>query len=233
MRITKLIAAVVGIGMVLVSLALAVGGVAAITFPDRDGWVSAGPVRLHSDAAALLGDDIEIDFGGDFTNGRTFVSWGEIPAEFDISSKNGKEVFVGITTPAEARAYLDGVAVDRLSSFDDEHDVSHVAGTYQADPPTEADIWVASSNDGLLEWDITSGEWAIVAVNADGSPGIDIGVTSAAKVPFLRPLGAVLVFFALLGTTAGGFLTYYGVRRDRNTTTATTPTSPTESMVTG
>jgi len=233
MRITKLIAAVVGIGMVIVSVALTVGGIAAIAFPDRDGWVSAGPVRLQTDAAALVGDDIEIDFGGDFTNGRTFVSWGEIPAEFDISSKNGKEVFVGITTPADARAYLDGVAVDRVSSFDDEHDISHVAGAYQAVPPAETDIWVASSNNGLLEWDISSGEWTIVAVNADGSPGIDIGVTSAAKVPFLRPLGAVLVFFGFLGTIAGGFLTYYGVRRDRNATLAIPPMSSTESIVTG
>lgn len=215
MRITKLIAAVVGIPMILGSIAMAIAGGVALAVPDDDGWVSTGPVHLQTDSAALVGDDIEIDFGRSSRRGRTVVSWGEVPAEIEVTSRNGKSVFVGIAAQSDARAFLDGVAVDRLTSFDGDHDVEHVLGTYQATSPIGADIWVASSVDGVLEWDIRSGDWAIVALNVDGSPGIDLGVTASAKIPFLTTLGVILIALGLIGTAAGGFLTYYGVRRVR------------------
>lgn len=225
MRITKLLAAVIGFPMIIGSFALVVGGGIALAVPDDDGWVSAGPIRLQTDSAALVGDDLQIDFGETFADGRTFVSWGEIPAEIEITSRNGKDVFVGIATRDDARAYLDGVAIDRLTSFDHDHEVEHVLGTYQAIPPADTDIWVASSIDGLLEWDLHSGEWAIVAVNADGSPGLDVGVTGSAKIPFLTALGVVLLVLGVAGITAGSMLTYYGVRRARDPRPAT-PAAP-------
>lgn len=213
MRITKLVAAVVGVPLVIGSFMLAVGGGIALAVPDDDGWITTGPVRFETDAAALIGDDIEIDFGGKFADGRTFVSWGEIPAELEVSSRNDKSVFIGIARQEDARAYLRGVAIDRVTSFDDHHDIEHVAGTYQAPSPAETDIWVASAVDGTVEWDVRSGDWAIVALNADGSPGIDLGVTASAQIPFLTAIGVVLIVLGTLGMTAGGLLTYYGVRR--------------------
>ena len=233
MRISKLIAAVIGVPMVIGSFALAVGGGIALAVPDDDGWISAGPVRLQTDSAALVGDDLQIDFGGTVADGRTFVSWGEIPAEIEITSRNGKDVFVGIATQQDARAYLDGVALDRLTSFDHDHDVEHVLGTYQAIPPTETDIWVASSTNGVLEWDIHSGDWAIVAVNADGSPGLDVGVTGSAKIPFLTAIGVVFIALGVLGMTAGSLLTYYGVRRvkDPRQTASTPPVASPDPIV--
>ena len=232
MRITKLIAAVVGVPMILASFALTIGGGFALAVPGDDGWVSTGPIHLQTDAAALVGDDIEVDFGGTVADGRTFVSWGEIPAEIEITSRNQKSVFVGIAAQDDAAAYLDGVALDRLSSFDHGHDVEHVAGSSQATPPEEADIWVASSVDGTLEWDIRAGEWTIVALNVDGSPGVDIGVDAAAKIPFLKAIGAVMIGLGIIGMTAGTLLTYYGVRRVRTATTRPVP-PPAQPVVTG
>ena len=223
MRITKLIAAVVGVPVILASIAMTIAGGIALTIPDDNGWVSTGPVHLRTDAAALVGDDIEIDFGRSIRDGRSFVSWGEIPTEIEVTSRNQKSVFVGIATQGDARAFLDGVAADRLSSFDGDHDVEHVAGTYQAIAPTDTDIWVASSVDGVLKWDISPGEWTIVALNADGSPGIDVGVTASAKIPFLTTLGAILIALGLIGMPAGGFLTYYGVRKVRTQQTRRVP----------
>lgn len=216
MKVTKLIAAIIGVPMVIGSFMLSVGGGIALAVPDSDGWVSTGQVRFETDSAALVGDDIEIDFGGSFADGRTFVSWDEIPAELTVISRNGKSVFVGIARQEDARAYLAGVAADRVTSFDHHHDVQHVSGTFQAEPPGASDIWVASTVDGTLEWDVRNGDWAIVALNADGSPGIDVGITAAAKIPFLRGIGVVLIATGLLGMTAGALLSYYGVRRVRS-----------------
>jgi uncharacterized membrane protein YidH (DUF202 family) len=225
MKITKLIAALVGVPMVIGSFLLAVGGGVALAVPDDDGWVTAGPIGFATDSAALVAEDVEIDFGHNLANGRTFVSWGEIPAELEVSSRNDKSVFVGIARQEDARAYLSGVAQDRLTSFDDDHDVEHVAGAYQAPLPTESDIWVASTVDGTLEWDIRSGDWAIVALNRDGSPGIDLGVTASAQLPFLTAIGVVLIVLGVVGMTAGAALTYYGVRRvrERQSTAAVPP----------
>ena len=216
MKITKLVAAVVGVPMVIGSFLLAVGGGIAIAVPDDDGWVTTGPIGFATDSTALIAEDVEIDFGDRVADGRTFVSWGEIPAQLEVSSRNGKSVFVGIARQDDARAYLDGVALDRLTSFDDRHEVEHIGGVYQATPPTETDIWVASTIDGVLEWDIRSGDWAIVALNSDGSPGIDLGVKASAQIPFLTAIGVVLIVLGVSGMTGGALLTYYGVRRVRS-----------------
>jgi hypothetical protein len=226
MRITKLVAAVIGVPMILGSFAVAVAGGIAIAVPDDDGWVSTGSVRMQTDAAALVGDDIEIDLGGHFANGRTMVHWGELPAELEITSRNDKSVFIGIAEQEDARRYLDGVALDRISSLHDDHHVEHVYGTYAATPPGEVDIWVASGVDGILEWDVQEGDWAIVALNADGSPGVDVAVRASARIPFLTTIGVVLVALGTIGMTAGGFLTYFGVRRVRGGAPVNPPTPP-------
>ena len=235
MRITKLVAAVIGVPMIIGSFALAVAGGIAIAVPDDDGWVSTGPIRMKTDAAALVGDDIEIDLGGHFADGRTIVHWGELPAELEIASRNDKSVFIGIAEQDDARAYLAGVAVDRISSLDDDHDVEHVYGTYAATPPGDVDIWVASGVDGILEWDVQEGDWAIVALNADGSPGVDVAVSASARIPFLTTLGVILVALGIGGMTAGGFLTYFGVRRVRlrDQVNPTTPPTASNPMVAG
>ena len=226
MRITKLVAAVIGVPMIIGSFALAVGGGIAIAVPDDNGWVSTGPIRMKTEAAALVGDDIEIDLGGHFADGRTILHWGELPAELAISSRNDKSVFIGIAEQEDARAYLDGVALDRISSIDHDHEVEHVYGTYAATPPADVDIWVASGVDGILEWDVQEGDWAIVALNADGSPGVDVAVSASARIPFLTTLGVVLLAIGVAGMTAGGFLTYFGVRRVRDRQPSDSTTTP-------
>lgn len=224
MRITKLVAAVIGVPMIIGSFAMAVAGGIALAVPDDNGWISTGPVRMGTEAVALVGDDIEIDFGEHFTDGRTFVSWEAIPTRLDVDSRNGKEVFVGIAREADADAYLDGVAIDRVSSFDHDPRLEHVDGAFVAAPPASVDIWVASTVAGTLDWSVSPGEWTIVALNADGSPGVDVAIDGSARVPFLGVVGAVLIFLGLLGMTAGATLTYYGVRRVR--TTAVRPAGP-------
>jgi hypothetical protein len=189
---------------------------------------------MSTDAAALVGDDIEIDLGRRFADGRTIVHWGELPAQLEVTSRNSKSVFIGIAEQDDARAYLDGVALDRVSSIDDDHEVEHVSGTYAATPPREVDIWVASGVDGILEWDVQEGDWAIVALNSDGSPGIDIAVDASARIPFLTALGVILVALGIVGMTAGGFLTYFGVRRVRGQAAANPAPPPTaDPIVTG
>ncbi len=228
MRITKLVAALIGVPMVIGSFALAVAGGIALAVPDDDGWISTGPVRMGTDAVALVGEDIEIDFGEHISGGRTFVGWEAIPARLEVSTRNNKSVFVGIATESDAQAYLDGVAIARVTSFDDEPKFDHVPGASAATPPADVDIWVASSIDGTLDWKVRDGDWAIVALNTDGSSGVDMAVAGSVRVPFLGVLGVAFIALGLVGMTAGGFLTYFGVRRVRDPLPIGTPPQPTE-----
>ena len=44
-----------------------------------------------------------------------------------------------------------------------------------------------------LDWDVEDGNWSVVVMNADGSAGVDAGVSAGANLPFLDDLGLWLV----------------------------------------
>lgn len=230
MRVTKLIAAVVGVPMVLGGLALTVFGGIALAIPDDDGWISAGPLRVSSEAVALVGDDIRIDLGDHVGNGGTFVGWDGIPARLEANSRNGKDVFIGVASAPDVTAYLSRVSVARIESFHHEPEFEERTGTTAVAPPVDQGFWVASSVDGTLDWDVTDGEWAVVMLNSDGSAGVDVSVTGAVRIPYLGVIGAVAVALGLIAITFGSLLTYYGVRAVR--TPSPLPPQPTRPAVT-
>jgi hypothetical protein len=226
MRIGKLISAIAGVMLLIAGFGMSVAGGFALAVPDDDGWVSVGPARVRTEAAAIVGDDINIDLGNHVNDGRTFVSWDAIATEITIDDRNGKDVFIGVGPESAVDAYLAGTAMVRADWHDDDINVDDfVAGGPAADP-TDQDFWIASSTDGVLEWDVADGDWAVAVVNADGSPGIDIAVTGAAEIPFLRAIGVGLLAGGLLFLAGGATLTYLGVRASRERTGYTTPQAP-------
>jgi hypothetical protein len=68
--------------------------------------------------------------------------------------------------------------------------------------PPQSDIWVASARGAgqqQLTWDPQQGDWTVVLMNADGSPGVAADVSVGATVPALR--GVMVGLFV-----AGGLL---------------------------
>ena len=64
----------------------------------------------------------------------------------------------------------------------------------------EQEFWVASaagSGTQELTWDATSGRWAAVVMNADGSPGITASLTIGAKSGLIAPLAVVLTLLGV------------------------------------
>ena len=231
MRLTKLIAAVVGVPMVLGGFALAVLGGIALVVPDDDGWVSAGPVRVSTDVVALVGEDIRIDMGHHVGNGGTFIGWDGIPARLEATSRNGKDIFIGVAEHRDATSYLSGVAVAEIESLHHDPEFEERGGVTAIAPPAEQDIWVASSIDGSLDWDVTHGDWTVVLLNTDGSAGVDVSMSGAARIPYLGVIAVVAIALGLIGMTFGSLLTYYGVRAVR--TQSPTPPQQTQPVVAG
>ena len=150
MRIGKLLAAVFGILTIAGSFAATAVGGMALVVSDEEGWISAGPVRLRTDAVGFVGEELHIDFGNHVGDGRTFVGWDAIPTRLDVDSRNGKEIFVGIAAADDVRAYLDGVAMDRVESLHREPALVHLQGAWSIEPPHARHFWVASSAAGEL-----------------------------------------------------------------------------------
>jgi hypothetical protein len=233
MRPAKLIAAVVGVLILLGSAAFVTAGAVTLAVTDGDGWIEAGPVRITSASTALVGDDIDVDLG-DAVDERTWIGIGEVPARIDVATRNGKDVFVGIAPASTVDRYLAGIAHDRVDIFGNRAaDLRRTGGATALEDPAAQEFWVESSTTGTLEWDITDGEWAVVVLNADGSPGVDVAVTGAARIPFARGIAAVLIVAGVLGLAGGATLTYFGVRRGPKPPAPVPPATPAEPVAVG
>jgi hypothetical protein len=129
----------------------------------------------------------------------------------------GRPVFVGIAPESDVRAYLGNVARAEGSQFDTRSaDFLVRAGGPPSSPPAVAHIWSASSTGTggtSLTWTPQAGNWRIVLMNADGTPGVRAGVSVGARLPDLLTIAiAVLGVGILLLAVSGGSL-YLAVRR--------------------
>ena len=123
-------------------------------------------------------------------------------------------IFMGIA-PADAVAgYLDGVVHDEITEWesfqDDITDVVFTRNEGATDPaaPGTKGFWVASvsgSGEQTLDWTIESGQWALVIMNADGSPGVSADVRfGVTRLSALLPIGLVSLVVGLVALIGGG-----------------------------
>jgi len=228
MRIAKLISALVGVTMIIGSIGVAAAGTfMVVATDDVDGFISVGPVRVQTDSAALLGDDIDI-FLDEPVRGGVVLGFDDIKARVAVDSRNGKDLFVGIGPSAEVNRYLAGTSYSVVETFNDDVVLDTFAGSLATDRPSAQDFWVTSTLEDTLTWNLESGNWSVVLMNEDGSAGIDSAVTVAGKVPFLRPIGAALIVVGLIGLAVGVLLTYFGIRSDREVDVPMNPQPPLE-----
>jgi hypothetical protein len=194
---------VIGSLLVLVSLALlAVGGVmtwAHATQRDDDGFFATGDHRFETLTHAITSD--QIDLGTD--RGGRWSDIGDLATvRIEAELAGGDPVFVGIGPQDDVEAYLDDVSRARIENVDlDPFAVTYEFedGTRTPEPPAEQEFWVASvegAEPQTLEWELESGRWVVVVMNADGSPGVSVDAAVAAKLDWLLPVG--------LGLMAGG-----------------------------
>jgi hypothetical protein len=179
----------------MVSLILfAIGGFGLWAQQQRDdGSFTAGPERVITSTSALSAPSLDIGgtgpdafYGGDFL--------GDV--RIDARSRNGTPVFVGIGPAGEVAAYLEGVRYDEVADFDvDPFKLSTTtrAGDKPAAAPADQSFWAAAGT-GSVHWDATGGDWAVVIMNADGSPNVDAEVSMSATLPVVEgiTIGALI-----------------------------------------
>jgi hypothetical protein len=183
---------------------------------DGDGYYTSASHTYSTPTRALTTGTLDID--------------GDIPGWLNASDRLGRiridpqspGTFVGVARTRDVDAYLDGVARDEVSDLDYSPfriDSTRRAGEGRPAVPGAQTFWAASSTGGQpLEWKVRKGEWTVVMMNADGSPGVHVDATAGAKLPLIGDLGWGLAIPGIvLGLASLGLIAYgaSGVTRGR------------------
>ncbi len=209
-RVGRVLLLVFGGLLMLVSFGLLAGGGvlgwAYGTQRDADGYFTTSTERLRSPAFAITSQKIDLGSAPDdwaFGDSR----FGTV--RLRVAGSEGAPVFVGIGRETDVERYLDGVAQDEIVHADfsgpDLGDVDvrfrRRTGTRTPAPPADQRFWVASAGGAgtqTLDWDVRSGAWTAVVMNANAGRGVDVDAAVGAKADWLLPV--------LIGLLVGGGL---------------------------
>ena len=117
----------------------------------------------------------------------------------EVGNEGGAPVFVGIARTSDVDDYLRGVDHAVVTDFDSapfRADYREQPGRAVPAPPARQRIWDAAAHGAgkqTLTWDVRDGDWSVVVMNADGTPGVHADVRAGAKLGFLDEAGWVLL----------------------------------------
>jgi hypothetical protein len=226
MSTKRVIALVIGVVMILPALGMLLGGgalaLAYATQRDDDGFFDVTIDQLQTPTAAITGEDVT------FATDPGSPDWLIDAIDLDVRLRataldSDAAVFVGIARQSDLDRYLAGVAHDRVVEIVDGVPVYRLipGETDAAEPPGEADIWVAraeGTGTQELTWEPTGGRWAAMVANADGSPGLAVAMEVGAKSGLVLPIAVTLTVLGLIGVVIAVVLIVYGAsdarRRD-------------------
>jgi len=207
----RIVAIVIGALLCLIGLGLLAGGAAvAAAGHSRDaaGFVTSGTAPIDSDAYAVVVPRVGVQIHGpDQAYARDLLGTVRIRATGDDANK---AVFLGLARTEDVDAYLRGVGHDEVRDIDADPvrtDYTNRAGGAPSSPPGEQTFWDrsdAGTGTRTVDWQVASGNWTVVVMNADGTAGEHADVDLGGTQPFLR--GATIGLFA-----AGGVLLVGGV----------------------
>ena len=185
------VAAVV-VGALGVAVALAGAGLLWVDGEkDEHGYVATHDNALTTPTRALVSENLDLDLVGVGADvGADALGKLRVAAQ----SRTGKPVFVGVARTADVEDYVRGGAhatVRELDFAPFEADVEDHAGGPLA-PPAAQRFWAASGA-GAVEWKVRDGDWSVVVMNADGSPGVDAELDAGLSLPWLDDAGWILI----------------------------------------
>ncbi len=226
MRSSRVVALVCGCLLLIPGIAMLLGGGAlglAHAFGrDDSGYFDSSLDRLASSTVAITAEPLTF---GEIPDAPDWVT-DELRIDVRLratEANSAGDVFVGIARKADVDAYLAGVAHDEVISFTDggTPEYRNRPGGNVVAAPTQQKFWVATASGAgtqELNWSASSGRWAAVVMNADGSPGVAADVDAGAKAGFVLPLALILLGVGAALTAGGVILIVVAVRRGRNQT---------------
>jgi hypothetical protein len=190
---------------------------------DSQGFYATGQKTLHTPTHAIVTDKLD-------ANGPAWLFRKSRLGTIRVSAtgSSAKPVFVGVAKTSQIDAYLRGVAQDEVTDFEIDPltvDYERRPGSATPATPGSQSFWAgraSGSGRQTLTWPVEKGNWGVVIMNADGSAGIQTGVTVGAKAGFLVWVaGGLIALGALFAAWAATI--YFGLRRNRPRAGAMSP----------
>jgi hypothetical protein len=198
----------------LLGVALLLAGVALVLTHafarDSDGYYTSGTERLSTGTYAIVAEDIDLGSEAADVVPEDVLGRVRIRAE----RPGGGDLFVGIGPEREVAAYLRGVARAEVDDLDPPRYSTARGGPPRRAPSAER-FWVASAEGTgrqALDWEVETGQWTIVAMNADGARRVTLDADIGAKVGWFLWAGIGLLVLGLL-ILAGGVALIVGAAR--------------------
>ncbi|MFJ5859926.1 DUF4389 domain-containing protein [Pseudarthrobacter sp. NPDC092439] len=205
---------IVGVLFSLIGAGLVLGGIGAYAVQDDDGYISSPVERFAVDSRAITFGRVEGLRNEDVPGPLPFdVGNVRIRAE---SVGEGKEIFIGIAPQGEVKRYLSG------SNYSELLEVNHrpfraeyeeVEGSAQPGLPMEQGFWVASasgSGQQDIDWNIQPGNWSVVLMNGDATPGLAVDLQAGFSSELLGPIAVGLLIGGTLLLVSGVPLLIFG-----------------------
>jgi hypothetical protein len=176
-------------------LAAGILGAAANQFRDTEGYFSAPTETFTTRSYALTSPTI-----GEITTASRAQN---LP--FDIATvrlsatSTDSEVFIGIAPKSDIDRYLDDVKRTEIRSiqyFPFEVEYRDIPGSREPTPPAEQDIWAESAagpGTQKIQWRVAPGQWGVVVMNADGTPGVTADLQAAVRSDLIAPIATSLI----------------------------------------
>ena len=183
---------------------------------DADGFFTSGTERFETLTYAIASEDIDlgIEPGAD---DRRFDLGDLATLRITVDSRGEVPVFVGIGAKDDVERYLAGVEHAQLT----EVDLSPFRTTYRfvegdapPGPPGGESFWAATAEGAgvqTLEWDVESGNWTVVLMNADASPGVGVAASAGVKADWVFGVGLGLLIAGIIGLVVATLLLVLGV----------------------
>lgn len=185
-------------------------GIAAINGRD----LNTGYSSLSTQTAGLVSTTAGVETAGT----RGFGDRGN--ATITISARStGKPLFIGVAPAARVDDFLKGVDYDEVNDLNFANSgftvkTTHHTGTRPADPPADESFWTVSAvgTTPSVRWKVTSGDYRIVLMNADGTPVVTTETQFGLRLDGLLGLGIGLIIGGVIVLAGGIVLLVWGIR---------------------
>jgi hypothetical protein len=191
---------------------------------DDQGFITTRSHRFDTRTAALATENMDVNLDG----AQWLVNadhYGKVRVH--VTPQGGRPVFVGIGRTSDVTAYLGGVAHTTVTDIEADPLRAHYRDSggraTRVAAPASRRIWSASANGAgpqTVTWNVADGNWSVVVMNADGSPGVHAGVRAGAKVAYLAAVGWSTVGGGVLLLAGAAALITAGMRPRRGGTRA-------------
>jgi hypothetical protein len=201
----KVTGIVVGALLALGGLIAAGGGGATLATIGSDGTVGSGQQSFATSGAALVSSSADLRRPHEVSD---IVGDPRVRLSVHATAPSSG-VFVGVGPAADVERYLASAPIDEVTDFDvDPFKMKHHprGGSARPEAPGKQSFWTAkaSGTDGAtLHWKAQSGEYRMVVMNADGSPGVRTRGDVAVTIPHTSAISWSLIGGGLALLLAG------------------------------